>query len=96
MTGFSGGKIPPKFAQFDRPDLGPYYAEIETFISKLYREVALNEDERIRSVLREAFEAGADYALDYYERIEGDPTPRNPNFEGWLAGFITKQQEAGK
>ena len=85
MTGFAGGKIPPKFAQFDRTDIGPFVAEIETITSKLAREVARNEDDRIRSVLREAFDAGYELGHDHGRGYYSDVSP---DFDEWLAGFI--------
>lgn len=80
MTGFNGGQIPPKFSQLAQQDLGPYIAQVETFISRLAREVARNEDERIRAVLEEAFVAGINF------------TQGGRDFDEWLANFIAMNQ----
>lgn len=72
-----------------------YTAEVESFTSRLAREVARAEDEHIRSVLRQVFKAGEakGYTQGLYDGSAlGDPDAE-PSFDEWLANFIAMNQE---
>jgi hypothetical protein len=96
VSSFRDVQVPPKFGQLPQQDLGPFIAEIETFTFRLAREVARNEDERIRSVLREAFEAGEAHMNAIRDLGLGYVTEPTPDFDEWLDNFITERLEASE